>query len=232
MIPSFIALSRKVPPAARPSADLRAAGDKARDLRRWGEAVKLYRAYLRESPDDFDIWVQCGHAEKESGDFDAALQCYLEAQRLRGDDPDLHLQLGHLYKLMDREGDAIASYQKCLELTSESADAERELAGLLRAVEAPEPIYLEEPSAAEFAGPAFEVPADVLRSEDELKARIAAETETGDALAVALLTRAYVRLSATEPARWRALAMALEQIGDESQARRCMAIAAALGGDG
>jgi len=229
MVPKFMALRRGNAPAPKTPANLRAAGDNARDSRQWGEAAKLYRAYLRRRPADFEIWVQCGHSEKESGDFSAALDCYLGAQALRSDDPDLHLQLGHLYKLMDREDEAIASYQKCLELTGNSEDAARELASLLRAVDAREPMHLEEAPSAEFIAPAFQVPTDVLMSEDELRTRIEAERHAGDSLAVALLTRAHVRLSPSDPARWRALAEALEAIGDASQAQRCRAIAAAVG---
>ena len=230
MILGFRTPKRLSPIAPKTSVNLRAAGDQARDARRWGEAAKLYRAYLLENPKDFDIWVQCGHAEKESGDFDAALSCYLEARTLRGDDSDLHLQLGHLYKLMDRDADAIGSYQKCLEFDPGSVDAKRELGGLLQPVEVPAPSEFSEPPGAEYAAPAFEFPLATILSDDELLARIALEQDKGDALAVALLTRAYVRLAPNDPGRWKALAQALEHIGDDSQARRCHAIAAALSG--
>jgi tetratricopeptide (TPR) repeat protein len=228
MILNFIAPRRGFPLAREAPRNLRDEGDRARDNRQWGEAAKLYRSYLQRKPTDFEIWVQRGHAEKESGDFAAALQCYLKGQALRSDDPDLHLQLGHLYKLMDRQADAIASYQKCLEINADSDDAMRELAGLLRKAEAPETFELAEAPPAEFAAPAFEIPSHALNSDNELRARIVAEQEKGDLLAVALLTRAHVRLYPGEPLRWRALANALEQIGDESQAKRCRAIAAAM----
>ena len=194
--------------------------------------VTCYRSYLAEKPKDFEIWVQCGHAEKESGDFDAALHCYLAAHVLRGNDCDLHLQLGHLYTLMDREADAIAAYDKCLEIDGDCADAQRELASLLRAAEGPGFGALSEAPAADFAAPAFEFPIDTLLADDDLLVRIAQEQANGDLFAAALLTRAYVRLAPTDPSRWRALAGALRLVGDESQAGRCEAIAAAIGEEG
>ena len=211
----------------RDAANLRTAADRARDRRQWGDAARLYRSYLEEKPGDFEIWVQCGHSEKESGDFDAALQCYLAAQALRGNDADLHLQLGHLYKLMGREAEAIAAYRKCLEFDRDSADATRELAAFMRPVEAPVHGQLAEPQAPALSPPAFEFPFDTLTSDSALRQRIAREQANGDLVSVAILTRALLRLAPRDSARWLALAEALERIGAEDQASRCRAVAAA-----
>jgi Flp pilus assembly protein TadD len=58
--------------------------------------------------------------------------------------------------------------------------------------------------------------------------RISAAREQGDLIAVAILTRAHVRLSPRDASRWRALAAALKRLGDEAQSRRCEAVAAAI----
>lgn len=113
------------PPPVRSASDL---GDAARDRRDWPEAARQYRLHLQTKPEDFAIWVQCGHAEKESGDLVAAERCYRTAEALRPDDVDLQLQIGHLQKLMRRFSDAALSYRRALHLAPNLADAKRELA--------------------------------------------------------------------------------------------------------
>jgi len=108
----------------------RAAGDEARSKGAWGEAAANYKAYLDEAPRDFSIWVQLGHAYKESGDFQLARAAYREAINLKPDDSDVHLNLGHLEKLAGARDAAIAAYVKAHELASEDKDALRELIGL------------------------------------------------------------------------------------------------------
>ena len=228
MILKFMAPRRAKPAPPALLENFQVSGDRARDSRRWGDAVKFYRLHLADKPSDFEIWVQCGHSEKESGAFSAALDCYLEARTIRGDDADLSLQMGHLYKLMDREAEAVVSYQRCLALNPEDADARRELAALLQPAETPVRGQLEEAPAPAFFTAAREVHADVLGSDEELVARIAEERAKGESLTVAMLMRAYVRLSPTESPRWISLAETLRQIGDEGQARRCLSIADAI----
>lgn len=226
---NFITRKRPQSPPPDEPRNFRADGDKARDASRWGEAAKLYHLYLAENSGDAEIWVQCGHCEKESGDFKAALSCYLEARSIKADNDDLYLQMGHLYKLMDREADAIESYQKCLSLNNNSADARLELAALLRPAEAVEHSQFAEAPPPSFVPPVRLVLADSLSSEEQLLARIASERADGDLVAVAMLMRALLRLSASDSERWTALAETLHQIGDESQSRRCLTIANAIG---
>lgn len=111
-----------------PVRSARELGDAARNLGDWGEAAQQYRRHLTANPDDFPIWVQCGHAEKEAGDLVAAECCYRAAEALRQDDADLHLQLGHLQKLMGRFAEAALSYRRALQLDPDSASAKSELA--------------------------------------------------------------------------------------------------------
>ncbi len=57
---------------ARPADDALSAADKARDERRWAEAIEAYQAFLRLRPDAANVWVQLGHCLKESGNADEA----------------------------------------------------------------------------------------------------------------------------------------------------------------
>ena len=101
-----------------PSASRRAMieGNAARDRRDWPTAAQAYRAHLRIRPDNFPIWVQLGHALKESGQREAALEAYHAALRLRPDDADLLLNLGHLHKVMGRRDQAIDFYRRSARL--------------------------------------------------------------------------------------------------------------------
>jgi glycosyltransferase involved in cell wall biosynthesis len=111
-------------------ASLRSAGDKARDLGNWVEAVENYSTYLRDNPRDFAILVQLGHAHKECGSYDRALAAYDRAAEINPSDFDLHLNRGHLLKLLgDREG-AISAYKKSYEVNPSNDDAISELIAL------------------------------------------------------------------------------------------------------
>ena len=99
----------------------RAQGDAARDLRDWPRAVIAYRSYLEAVPDDAAIWVQLGHALKETGAYAEAEAAYLRALELTPLDSDLLLQLGHLQKLRGRIGDATRFYEASLNADAASA---------------------------------------------------------------------------------------------------------------
>ncbi|RMB25762.1 GT2 family glycosyltransferase [Sphingomonas sp. PP-F2F-G114-C0414] len=85
---------------ARERNPFRIAGDNARDLRNWRAAADNYTKYLHQYPDDFDIWVQLGHAEKEAGAFDGAEAAYRQALVLDPNDADLLLNFGSFYRRM------------------------------------------------------------------------------------------------------------------------------------
>ncbi|MBS7789116.1 glycosyltransferase [Roseococcus sp. SDR] len=88
----------------------RRAGDAARDRRDWAEAASQYDRYLALQPDDAALWVQLGHARKESGDLPAAELAYRAAQERQPRDHDIALQLGHALKLQGRLEEAAAAY--------------------------------------------------------------------------------------------------------------------------
>ena len=110
-------------------AGLREAGDTARNRGDWAGAASAYRAFLEGSPGNAAIWVQLGHACKESGQLDAAEDAYRRAVALQPDSADAHLQLGHLLKVTGRVELAATSYMDALAL-ERNKDALSELQGL------------------------------------------------------------------------------------------------------
>ena len=109
---------------------LLSAADTARDDRRWNDAADHYGEYLRLQPEDAPIWVQCGHALKESGNLSDAEGAYKRSLELAPDIADTQLQLGHLYKKMHNYARAIAAYREALRIDGSLFDARRELASL------------------------------------------------------------------------------------------------------
>ena len=105
---------------------LLSAADAARDNRNWPQASKLYAEYLARS-DDGPIWVQLGHALKESGNLNGAEDAYRRSLELGPDVADTQLQLGHLYKKMGKFSDAIGAYREAVRLDETLFDARREL---------------------------------------------------------------------------------------------------------
>ncbi len=85
-------------------------GDKARDQRRWTEAAKSYAAALALNSAQPPIWIQYGHALKESGNINRAEGAYRKAMECGLDDCDSHLQLGHALKLQGKKGEAAKHY--------------------------------------------------------------------------------------------------------------------------
>lgn len=102
-------------PAKDAAAHLKAA-DAARDLRDWPQAARRYGEALKIKPDRADLWVQLGHAEKESGRLDAAEAAYAQALTLAPETADTHLQMGHLKKLKGLTEEAGAFYLRAAEL--------------------------------------------------------------------------------------------------------------------
>ena len=121
--------------SSRNAQHLLSAADQARDDRRWTEAVELYEQYLVARPNDPAIWVQLGHAFKESGDLDEAEGAYKKSLELAPEMADTQLQLGHLYKTMRKFSITITAYREALRLDNALLDARRELANLGIAVD-------------------------------------------------------------------------------------------------
>ena len=107
-----------------------AVADDLRSLRNWGEAARAYRAVLDLDWELAPIWVQYGHALKESRDFEGALSAYEQALELAPDVADTYLQLGHLLKISGHRASARDAYSRALQLEPKLRDARRELAAL------------------------------------------------------------------------------------------------------
>jgi tetratricopeptide (TPR) repeat protein len=105
-------------------------GDRARDLGQWELAARHYRQALQAMPNAAAIWVQYGHALKESGNIAEAEAAYRRSLVLSPDIADTHLQLGHALKLQGRLGEAAASYLRAAVLDPARDDPRDELIGL------------------------------------------------------------------------------------------------------
>ncbi len=102
-------------------------GDAARARQDWTGAASQYRRHLLRQPEDFAIWVQLGHALKEAGQLNLAIQAYEEALGLAPHDADLLLNLGHAHKLAGNAGLAASLYQRSV-AGDDNLHARRELA--------------------------------------------------------------------------------------------------------
>lgn len=120
--------TRLEPPTA---ADAQARADAARDRRDWAAAARHYRRSLDLDPGRAAIWVQYGHALKESGRRLEAEAAYRQAVTLAPDDSDAALQLGHILTLLSKPDQALALYERALILMpglKPARDALRDLA--------------------------------------------------------------------------------------------------------
>lgn len=104
-------------------------GDQRRAVGDWLGAAANYRQHLARRPDDMGIWVQLGHALKESGNYDDAEAAYRTAHRLDSENADLFLSRGHLAKLRRRFDTAADFYNRSF-LIDNNPEAARELADL------------------------------------------------------------------------------------------------------
>jgi glycosyltransferase involved in cell wall biosynthesis len=118
-------------------AGLTALADRQRDARNWEGARKGYEEVLAVDPSLNHIWMQLGHARKESGDHAAAELAYREALKLKPSDADGHLQLGHLYKIRGQLVQAMESYARATEINPNLGDAQAELSRLRGLRDAP-----------------------------------------------------------------------------------------------
>lgn len=140
------------------AADLRVAGDKARDVRNWTDAAAAYKAYLAMRPEDAAIWVQMAHVLKESGYYDAADAAYSAAEKLTPNVADTFLHHAHLLKGMGRTDDAIKAFRRLAALSPGDTEAAREIEGLSRKVAPPAAAPVRAPVEKSAEGPREYVP--------------------------------------------------------------------------
>lgn len=99
-----------------------AEADAARDRRDWASAAFYYLQAVDLYPGKVALFVQLGHAYKEMGDFEVALEAYRHFLDEEPDDADIHLQLGHLYNKMNDPEAAVEWYSRAQVLAPEDAD--------------------------------------------------------------------------------------------------------------
>jgi len=110
-----------------------ALADRARDARQWERAAQLYRRALARNPRRPGIWMQYGHALKESGELrdpDKLAQAEIAYRRGIALDPgvaDFYVQLGHVLKLQGKTEEAQAAYLRALALDPSLPDPLQEL---------------------------------------------------------------------------------------------------------
>jgi FkbM family methyltransferase len=107
-----------------------AAAKRARDRQNWGLAARYYREALDLPPERPALWVQYGHALKETGNLVAAEGAYRKSLSLDAGIADTYLQLGHVLKLQGRNVEAADAYRRSSTLAPGSPDATRELRAL------------------------------------------------------------------------------------------------------
>jgi tetratricopeptide (TPR) repeat protein len=93
-------------------------------------AAQYYQKALDQKPDNPPIWVQYGHALKESGNLVEAEKAYRQSLEFDAEVADTHLQLGHVLKIQDRRIEASAAYLRALVLDPGLEHATLELKGL------------------------------------------------------------------------------------------------------
>ena len=105
-------------------------GDRARDAGEWELAARYYLEALQAMPNASAVWVQYGHALKETGHVIEAEKAYRRSLSLSADVADTHLQLGHALKLQGRIDEAAAAYLRSAALDPTLRHPRDELIGL------------------------------------------------------------------------------------------------------
>jgi tetratricopeptide (TPR) repeat protein len=90
--------------------------ERAQEARKWELAARHYREALDAMPNAPEMWVQYGHALKESGKVAGAEAAYRRAINLDPDSADAHLQLGHALKIQGRIDEAGSAYFRSMAL--------------------------------------------------------------------------------------------------------------------
>jgi glycosyltransferase involved in cell wall biosynthesis len=107
------------------------AANAARARSDWHSAAKHYGSALEQDPDLAHIWIQLGHAQKESGDLAAAETAYRRAERLQPTSADPLLHLGHLSKLRGDMAGAARGYLAAARLAPNEVGVVSELHNLI-----------------------------------------------------------------------------------------------------
>jgi len=104
--------------------------ERAQEGRKWELAARCYRKALSAMPNMPEMWVQYGHALKESGKAVEAEAAYRRSLTLNPRSADAHLQLGHLLKMQGRTEEAVGAYLRSVVLDPAPRHARDQLIGL------------------------------------------------------------------------------------------------------
>ena len=100
-------------------------------------AIREYREALRLNPDDADTHYDLANALCRKGLWDEAISQYREDLKLNPDDAAGHNNLGVALFQKGRLPDAVSEFQAALRLKPDYPEASRNLAGAMRALNAP-----------------------------------------------------------------------------------------------
>lgn len=104
-----------------------AAGDAARESRRYGEAARHYRAALERDPTLAAIEVQYGHMLKKIGDWRGSEAAYERALRQSPEEPDTDRQLGPIRKLPEDRPGAFEACSRAFDIDPTLGDLQAEM---------------------------------------------------------------------------------------------------------
>jgi hypothetical protein len=150
------------------------AGDRARDRGDWAMAGINYRAALDANPGLGRIWVQYGHALKETGELSAAEAAYRTAIDRDATAADPYLQLGHVLKLQNRIPQAVEAYFSALTRAPKLHFPRAELLALGYSASQLEEKIETAAAASEVELDLGGVPIDLPKGDDLLARRVAA----------------------------------------------------------
>jgi tetratricopeptide (TPR) repeat protein len=104
-----------------------ALGDAKRNERDWPKAAGYYQRALDFNPSNQPIWIQYGHALKESGRLREAEAAYRRAVEINPRDAEARLQLGHSIKVQGNLKAAVDCYLEGYRLDSSNMSIVKEL---------------------------------------------------------------------------------------------------------
>ncbi len=201
--------------------------DRAREAGEWQLAAKLYRIALERTPNNPPIWIQYGHALKESGSPAEAENAYRTAIAYEPADADAHLQLGHALKLQGKRGEAEAAYRRAWALDRSLTYAARELMAFgwtrQRLAEAADHAFAssgpdESRAAAPVNGPSRR--SGTRRRKEGLITRADRAQSAGQWSLAARLYRKALDRNPDNPPIWVQYGHALKEAGDSAEAER------------
>lgn len=161
----------------------------ARAREDWRSAAKHYSSALEQDPGLAHIWIQLGHALKESGDLAGAETAYRQAERLQPASAEPLLHLGHLSKLRGDTAGAVRGYLAAARLEPNAPDAVGELHKLIGRDQGPPASALEllgemDEASTSWSAPTLQDAAEAAkRAVDELMAALGRDGGAPDALA-------------------------------------------------